>query len=137
LSHATQRNAHPRKSYPGKPFACSGEPSALSADDGTGEVGRLTALTPRLASVFWYTTVRLYSDGHHAEMSGHHVPDTVSANLRHPRKAMQNETVSMILEDFATFLAALIAEALEQGLPDEAIAVGLEEAAAAVRGKLP
>jgi len=43
----------------------------------------------------------------------------------------------MILEDFATFLAALIAEALEQGVPDQAIADGLEEAAAAVRGKLP
>jgi hypothetical protein len=48
---------------------------------------------------------------------------------------MDNETVSMILEDFAAFLAALIADALEHGLPDEAIAVGLEEAAAAVRGE--
>ena len=50
---------------------------------------------------------------------------------------MQNETVSMIPEDFATFLAALIAEALEQGVPDQAIADGLEEAAATVRGKPP
>jgi hypothetical protein len=61
----------------------------------------------------------------------------VGANLRRPREAMENATVSMILEDFATFLAALIAEALDQGLPDQAIAAGLEEAAAAVRGKLP
>ena len=48
-----------------------------------------------------------------------------------------DEIASMILEDFATFLAALIAESLEHGLPAEAIAVGLEEAAEAVRGKLP
>jgi hypothetical protein len=50
---------------------------------------------------------------------------------------MENAAVSMILEDFSAFLAALIAEALEQGLPDDVIANGLEEAAAAVRGKLP
>ncbi|HUB47591.1 MAG TPA: hypothetical protein VMB73_21640 [Acetobacteraceae bacterium] len=96
-----------------------------------------TALTARPAPVFWHTTLYLYSDGHHPEMPGPHVPETVSANLRRLGKAMENETVSMILEDFATFLAALIAEALEQGLADEAIAHGLEEAAAAVRGKLP
>jgi hypothetical protein len=49
---------------------------------------------------------------------------------------MDNEIASVVLEDFVTFLTALIAEAIEHGLPDEAIAVGLEEAAAAVRGKL-
>jgi hypothetical protein len=49
---------------------------------------------------------------------------------------MDNEIASVIVEDFAAFLAALIAEALDRGLPDEAIAVGLEEAAAAMRGKL-
>jgi hypothetical protein len=50
---------------------------------------------------------------------------------------MDDETESMIPENFADLLAALIAEAFEHGLLGEAIAVGMEEAAAAVREWLP
>lgn len=46
---------------------------------------------------------------------------------------MDDETEPMIPENFADLLAALIAEAFENGLLAEAIVIGLEEATAAVR----
>jgi hypothetical protein len=60
----------------------------------------------------------------------------LALTLRDWERPMDDETAPMILEDFTAFLIALIAEALDRGLPDEAIAAGLEEAAAAMRGKL-